>query len=160
MTFAVGAGVVYPGHGAAVVEGMETRDVKGGDRTYLVLRFARSGMVVRLPACNVEFLGVRHIIDDVGLQRVLGTLRANGAEDTVDWSLRYRANAAKLRCGEASMVAEVVRDLWRRARARGLAEAERRMLTEARQILVSEMALCCNTDQARAGAFLDEVLAG
>ena len=160
MTFAVGAGVVYPGHGAGVVEGMETRDIKGEDRTYLVLRFARSGMVVHLPTCLVDLVGVRQIIDDDGLERVLGTLHADGAEDSEDWSSRHRANAAKLRCGEAVMVAEVVRDLWRRDRARGLAEADRRMLTQARQILVSEMALCCNTDEARAGAYLDKVLAG
>jgi CarD family transcriptional regulator len=160
MTFAVGAGVVYPGHGAGMVEGIETRAIKGEDRTYLVLRFARSGMVVHLPTCNVDLIGVRQIIDDEGLERVLVTLRADGPEDSLEWSLRYRANAAKLRGGEAFMVAEVVRDLWRRDRARGLAAAERSMLAEARQILVSEMALCANTDEEVAKTFLEAVLAG
>ena len=160
MTFAVGAGVVYPGHGAAMVEGIETRAIKGEDRTYLVLRFAHSGMVVHLPAGNVDLIGVRQIIDDDGLERVLVTLGADGAEDLPEWALRYRANAAKLRGGEALMVAEVVRDLWRRDRTRGLAAAERSMLAEARQVLVSEMALCTNTDEEGARTFLEEVLAG
>ena len=81
MTFTVGAGVVYPGHGAAVVEGIETRTIKGEDRTYLVLRFAHSGMVVHLPAGNVDLIGVRQIIDDDGLEKAKALIR-DGLERT------------------------------------------------------------------------------
>jgi CarD family transcriptional regulator len=56
-------------------------------------------------------------------------------------------------------VAEVVRDLWRRDQDRGLSAGEKRMLSKARQILVSELALAERTNEVNAEALLDEVLA-
>lgn len=160
MTFAVGERVVHPSHGAALVEKLETRRIDGEDRAYLVLHIASNGMVVHVPACNVDLVGVRQVIDGAGREGVVAALRADDSEDSLSWSSRYRANTAKMRGGEAIRVAEVVRDLWRRNRARGLSAAEHRMFAEARQILVSELAVCDNTDEKGAGSLLDELLAG
>ncbi|HYP92047.1 MAG TPA: RNA polymerase-binding transcription factor CarD, partial [Mycobacterium sp.] len=65
----------------------------------------------------------------------------------------------KLASGDVNKVAEVVRDLWRRDQERGLSAGEKRMLAKARQILVGELALAENTDDAKAATILDEVLA-
>lgn len=159
MSLAVGETVVYPGHGAALIEAIETRRVKGEDTVYVVLRVANNDMVVRVPAGNLDLIGVREVINENGLDRVVATLRAGCLEDPMPWSRRYKANAEKLRSGQALRVAEVVRDLWRRERDRGVSTAERRQLTDARQALVSELALCNNTNEEAAGALLDEVLA-
>src|SRR6478609_2824035 len=126
MTFTVGETVVYPNHGAAIIEDIEMRTIKGEDREYLVLRIvAQQDLVVRVPACNLDLVGVRDVVDKDGLDRVF----------------------------------EVVRDLWRRERDRGLSAGEKRMLAKARQILVSELALAEHTNEDKAEALLDEVLA-
>jgi CarD family transcriptional regulator len=160
MTFAVGETVVYPNHGAAVIEDIETRQIKGEDKLYLVLRIvAQNDLVVRVPACNLDLVGVRDVVDQAGLERVFDVLRAEHTEEPTNWSRRYKANLEKLHSGDVLKVAEVVRDLWRRERERGLSAGEKRMLAKARQILVSELALAEHTNEDKAETILDEVLA-
>ena len=160
MTFTVGETVVYPNHGAAVIENIEMRTMKGEERQYLVLRIvAQPDLVVKVPACNVDLVGVRDVVDKAGLDRVFDILRAEHVEEPTNWSRRYKANMEKLHSGDVIKVSEVVRDLWRRERDRGLSAGEKRMLAKARQVLVSELALAENTNEDKAEALLDEVLA-
>ena len=119
----------------------KTRQIKGEDKLYLVLRIVgQTDLVVRVPACNLDLVGVRDVVDADGLERVFGVLRAPHTEEPTNWSRRYKANLEKLHSGNVLKVAEVVRDLWRRERERGLSAGEKRMLAKARQILVSELA--------------------
>jgi CarD family transcriptional regulator len=160
MTFTVGETVVYPNHGAAIIEDIEMRTIKGEERQYLVLRIiAQQDLVVRVPANNLDLVGVRDVVDRDGLDRVFEILRAAHVEEPTNWSRRYKANLEKLHSGDVMKVAEVVRDLWRRERDRGLSAGEKRMLAKARQILVSELALAEHTNEDKAEALLDDVLA-
>ena len=160
MTFTIGETVVYPNHGAAVIEALETRKIRGEDQLYLVLRIVgQNDLVVRVPACNLDLVGVRDVVDADGLERVFTVLRAPHAEEPTNWSRRYKANLEKLHSGNVLKVAEVVRDLWRREKERGLSAGEKRMLAKARQILVSELALAEKVAEERAEVLLDEVLA-
>ena len=159
MTFTVGDTVVYPHHGAATIEAIEKRVIKGVEKDYLVLRVAQGDLTVRVPAENVDLVGVRDVVNQEGLDRVFDVLRQPYTEEPTNWSRRYKANLEKLASGDVIKVAEVVRDLWRRERERGLSAGEKRMLAKARQILVSELALAENTNEDKAEALLDEVLA-
>ena len=160
MTFNVGETVVYPNHGAAVIEDIETRTIKGEEKLYLVLRIlGQNDLVVRVPASNLDLVGVRDVVDDEGLENVFEVLRKTNVEEPSNWSRRYKANLEKLHSGNVLKVAEVVRDLWRRERDRGLSAGEKRMLSKARQILVSELALAKKVADDRAEEMLDEVLA-
>ncbi|RRD46752.1 CarD family transcriptional regulator [Tessaracoccus sp. OH4464_COT-324] len=160
MTFSIGETVVYPNHGTAVIEDIENRTIKGEERLYLVLRIiGQNDLVVRVPACNLDLVGVRDVVDQDGLERVFDILRAEHTEEPSNWSRRFKANMEKLHSGNVIKVAEVVRDLWRRDRDKGLSAGEKRMLTKARGILVAEMALAEKVDDARAEQLLDEVLA-
>lgn len=160
MTFNVGETVVYPNHGAAVIEDIETRTIKGEEKLYLVLRIlGQNDLVVRVPASNLDLVGVRDVVDDEGLENVFEVLRKTNVEEPSNWSRRYKANLEKLHSGNVLKVAEVVRDLWRRERDRGLSAGEKRMLSKARQILVSELALAKKVANDRAEEMLDEVLA-
>jgi CarD family transcriptional regulator len=159
MTFNVGDTVVYPHHGAAVIEAVEMRAIKGVDREYLVLRVAQGDLTVRVPADNVDLVGVRDVVNAEGLDRVFNVLRQPYTEEPTNWSRRYKANLEKLASGDVIKVAEVVRDLSRRDADRGLSAGEKRMLAKARQILVSELALAEKTNEDKAEAILDEVLA-
>ena len=160
MTFTVGETVVYPNHGAAVIEDIETRQIKGEDRLYLVLRIiGQNDLVVRVPACNLDLVGVRDVVDADGLENVFQVLRAEHTEEPANWSRRYKANLEKLHSGNVIKVSEVVRDLWRRDRDKGLSAGDKRMLAKARAILVAELALAEDVAEDRAEVMLDEVLA-
>jgi len=159
MTFEVGETVVYPHHGAAKIEAIETRTIQGVERMYLVLKVQQGDLTVRVPADNAEIVGVRDVVGQEGLDRVFEVLRAPHTEEPTNWSRRYKANGEKLASGDVNKVAEVVRDLWRREKDRGLSAGEKRMLAKARQILVSELALAEGTNEDKAELVLDEVLA-
>ncbi|WP_353650374.1 CarD family transcriptional regulator [Nakamurella sp. A5-74] len=159
MVFKVGETVVYPHHGAALIQATETRVVKGEEKLYLVLKVAQGDLTVKVPAENAEIVGVRDVVDQIGLDKVFEVLRAPHTEEPTNWSRRYKANLEKLASGDVNKVAEVVRDLWRRDKERGLSAGEKRMLAKARQILVSELALAEHTDEPNAEIILDEVLA-
>ena len=159
MSFKVGETVVYPHHGAALIEAIEKRVIKGEEKTYLVLKVAQGDLTVRVRADNVDLVGVRDVVDSAGLDRVFNVLRQPYTEEPTNWSRRYKANLEKLASGDVIKVAEVVRDLCRRDLDRGLSAGEKRMLAKAKQILVSELALAERTDEEKAATILDEVLA-
>jgi len=159
VTFEVGETVVYPHHGAALIEAIETRVIKGEEKMCLVLKVAQGDLTVRVPAENAEYVGVRDVVGQDGLERVFEILKAPHTEEPTNWSRRYKANVEKIASGDVNKVAEVVRDLWRRDKDRGLSAGEKRMLAKARQILVSELALAEGTNEDKAELLLDEVLA-
>ena len=159
MAFQVGETVVYPHHGAAKIEAIETRVVRGESKLYLVLKVAQGDLTVQVPADNAEYVGVRDVVNAAGLEKVFDVLRAPYTEEPTNWSRRYKANLEKLASGDVIKVAEVVRDLWRREKDRGLSAGEKRMLAKARQILVSKLALAEKTNEDKAETILDEVLA-
>ena len=159
MTFKVGETVVYPHHGAALIEEMKTRTIKGEEKLYLKLKVAQGDLTIEVPAENCDLVGVRDVVGKEGLDKVFQVLREEHTEEPTNWSRRYKANLEKLHSGNVMKVAEVVRDLWRRERERGLSAGEKRMLAKARQILTSELALAERVDEAKAEILLDEVLA-
>ncbi|NRD08378.1 CarD family transcriptional regulator [Rathayibacter agropyri] len=159
MQFEVGETVVYPHHGAATIAEVKTRTIKGQEKTYLKLRVAQGDLVIEVPADNVDLVGVRDVIGREGVNRVFEVLRSEVVEEPTNWSRRYKANLEKLGSGDVVKVSEVVRDLTRRDRDRGLSAGEKSMLAKARQILVSELALAEKTDEDAASVLLDEVLA-
>src|ERR1041384_1734234 len=136
MVFSVGETVVYPHHGAALIEAIETRVIKGEEKKYLALRVAQGDLTVRVPAENAEIVGVREVVGEEGLTKVFDVLRAPHTEEPTNWSRRYKANLEKLASGNPLKVAEVVRDLWRRDRERGLSAVGKRMVDKARDTLV------------------------
>ena len=150
MDFKVGDTVVYPHHGAAVVEAIEQREMRGEVVDYLVLQIHQSDLTVRVPAMNAELVGGRDVVGEEGLWKVFSVLRETDVEEAGNWSRRYKANQERLASGDVNKVAEVVRDLWRREQDRGLSAGEKRMLAKARQVLVGELALAENVDEAKA----------
>lgn len=157
MEFKVGEVVVYPHHGAAVIEDIEQREMGGETLEYLVLHINQSDLVVRVPSENAESVGVRDVVGKEGLEKVFSVLREVDVEEAGNWSRRYKANQERLASGDINKVAEVVRDLWRRDQDRGLSAGEKRMLAKARQILVGELALAKPVDEKKADTMMEEI---
>ncbi len=159
MSFEIGQTVVYPHHGAAKIEEISTRMIRGEEKIYLTLRVSQGDLTIQVPAENVDLVGVRDVVDEDGLETVLSVLRAPYIEEPTNWSRRFKANQEKIATGDIVKVAEVVRDLTRRDDQKKLSTGEKRMLTKARGILTSELALARNIEKSAAAERLDAVLA-
>jgi len=155
--FEVGDKVVYPMHGAGVVESIEEKEILGKKQEYYVLNFPMGGVKVMVPTQNVEQIGLRQVIaeDDVG--KVMDILSGDKTKMPANWSKRYRINMNKIKSGDIYEVAAVVRNLMLRDKERGLSNAERKMLNSARQILISELALSTDAEQEEIKAMVDRI---
>jgi len=145
--FKVGDKVVYPMHGAGVIEAIEEREVLGSRQRYYIMRLPIGDLKVMIPTDNVDEIGIRGIIDDRMVEEVFDVLKGDTTKMSQNWNKRYRANLEKIRSGDVLEVAEVVRNLSIRDREKGLSSGERKMLDNARQILVSELVLAKCSDQ-------------
>lgn len=148
--FDVGDKVVYPHHGAAVVERREVREAFGETREYLVLRLAYGDLTLMVPSENTGEVGLREVINDEEVEEVFAVLRKKEARMPTNWSRRYKNHVEKLKSGDIYQVAEVVRNLSIRDKDKGLSAGEKRMLTRARQILVSELTFAIGVSEAEA----------
>ena len=153
--FGVGDRVVYPMHGAGVIEGVEEREVLGMRQEYYVVRFPLGDMQVMVPVKSVREVGLRPVVEEAELERVEEILRRGEDVIVANWNQRYRTHLQKMKSGRIDEVAEVVRNLFLRERQKGLSTGERRMLDNARQILVSEVAMVKGMVEEQAARFIE-----
>lgn len=158
MGYSVGDMVVYPRHGAARVDAITERTVKGITRKYLQLTVLSSdGLVINVPIDSAKKVGIRDIVDAKEVAKVFEILRTPIVEEReMNWSRRYKLNVEKIATGEVNKIAEVVRDLSQRdVDEHGLSAGEKRMLIKARKILTSEIALSEKLNEEEAQRLLD-----
>lgn len=139
--FKVGDKVVYPMHGAGIIEAIEEREVLGQRQQYYIMKLPMGDMQVMIPLRSVEEVGLREVISPEEVSRVFEVLQGEKTKMSQNWNRRYRANLEKIKSGDIFEVAEVVRNLSIREKEKGLSTGERRMLESARQILISELVL-------------------
>jgi CarD family transcriptional regulator len=156
--FGVGDKVVYPMHGAGIIEAIEEKDFLGEKRIYYVVYMPVGDMKVMVPVSQVEQIGLREVVDEDTANQVLQILGKRCDDDQVNWHHRYRANLDKIKSGDLFEVAEVVRSLMIRDGARGLSTGERKMLENAKQILISELALVKNLERDQAFSLVEETV--
>jgi CarD family transcriptional regulator len=144
--FSVGDKIVYPMHGAGVIESIEEKEILGQKQDYYVVRMPVGDMRVLIPTHNCDDIGIREIIASCEVDRVFEILKSQEINVTSNWNKRYRENMIKIKSGSIFEVAEVVRTLMLREKEKGLSTGERKMLNSARQILISELVLARGTD--------------
>ena len=157
--YRVGDKVVYPHHGAGTVVKKESRTVLGQDREYLTIKILHNDMTVNVPAENAERVGLRRVINEQMVERVLDVLHSDGTKMPKNWNRRFKYNRDKMKTGDIFELAEVVRNLSLRDHEKGLSTGEKQMFVKAKKILVSELMYAKGMDEDEAAAWLDDVLA-
>jgi CarD family transcriptional regulator len=158
--YKVGDKVVYPHHGAGTVVKKESREVLGEKRDYLTIKILHNDMTVNVPAENAEKVGLRKVIDEQMVSKVLKALTGNGTTMPKNWNRRFKHNRDKMKTGDIFELAEVVRNLSLRDHEKGLSTGEKQMFVKAKKILASELMYAKDMEEEEAAAWLDEVLAG
>ena len=158
--YKVGDKVVYPHHGAGTVIKREKREVLGEKREYLTIRIEHNDMTVNVPAENCELVGLRKVIDEEAVKKVLKYLTSGGTEMPKNWNRRFKHNRDKMKTGDIFELAEVVRNLSLRDGEKGLSTGEKQMYVKAKKILASELRFAKNLSEEDAIAWLEDVLTG
>ncbi|EGK09700.1 CarD family transcriptional regulator [Kroppenstedtia eburnea] len=156
--FNIGDKVVYPMHGAGIIEAIEEKEILGESQRYYVMRMPVGDMKVMIPMSKVDSIGLREVVDEKTISEVIERLANGSAEVSSNWNRRYRANLDKMKSGDIHDLADVVRCLMLRDKEKGLSTGERKMLDNARQILISELVLAKEMEESQAFGLLDEII--
>ena len=155
----VGDKIVYPMHGAGVIESIEEREILGKKQLYYVLKMPARDMKVMIPIDNATIAGIREVIDTDSFDKVLSVFKGTHEMDVnTNWNKRYRENMLKIRSGNIFEVADVVKSLMVREKEKGLSTGEKKMLLSAKQILVSELVLANDMEQSEVETMISVVL--
>jgi CarD family transcriptional regulator len=157
--YRVGDKVVYPHHGAGTIVKKETREVLGEKREYLTIKILHNDMTVNVPADNADRVGLRKVIDEQMVSKVLKALSGSGTTMPKNWNRRFKHNRDKMKTGDIFELAEVVRNLSLRDHEKGLSTGEKQMFVKAKKILASELMYAKEMDEDEAAEWLDGVLA-
>ena len=157
--FELGDHVVYPHHGAGKVLKKEEMEVFGERREYLTIKILHNDMTVRVPTENAALAGLRRVIDEETVKKVLDVLRDDVSEMPKNWNRRFKHNRDKIKTGDIYELAEVVRNLSLRESEKGLSTGEKQMFTRTKKILASELMYALDKDEEEAESYLDELLA-
>ena len=146
--FHIGDKVVYPMHGAGTIESIEEKEMFGDKSEYYIIKMPMNGMKLMVPTKTATNVGVREVSDGSVTEEVFKILEKPKQEYVHEnnWSKRYRANVDKIKSGDILELADVVRDLSHRHMERGLSTGEKKMLTSAKEILISELVLAQDLD--------------
>ena len=157
--FECGDNVVYPHHGAGKVLKKEARTMFGQERIYLEIKILHNDMTVMVPSENAAKAGLRRVIDEETVKKVLGVLGDECSEMPKNWNRRFKHNRDKIKTGDIYELAEVVRNLAVREHQKGLSTGEKQMFTRAKKILASELMYALEMDETEAEEHLDNLLA-
>ena len=144
--FNVGDKIVYPMHGAGTIDAIEEKDILGEKQNYYIIKMPGE-VKVMVPTDKAEEVGVRNIIGKEEAAKVMSVLGENETEMSQNWNKRYRDNMDKMKSGDIYEVADVVRNLSFKQKEKGLSTGEKKMLNNAKQILVSELVLAEHASQ-------------
>jgi CarD family transcriptional regulator len=150
MVFIAGDMAVYPAHGVGVIESIETQTIAGMDHSFYVMKIIENDMKIMIPTRNSANVGLRAIIDHTEVEKVMGILRDRDiAINAQTWNRRYRDYMEKIKTGSIFEVAVVLRDLFLLSVDKDLSYGERKMMDTAKNLLVKEISLARNMDEAK-----------
>jgi CarD family transcriptional regulator len=158
LSFSIGDKVVYPNHGVGVIEQISSRTIGSQVERFYLLKIKASSLKVMVPAHNVGSVGLRRVVRNGEVQKILDFLTDGRCESHADWKYRFKENSDKMRTGSLLDVAEVLKGLLLLAQANPLSFREKKMLARARYLLVSELAMSKNREESEVEDLLNKAL--
>ncbi len=156
--FQVGDKIVHPMHGAGVIEGVVEERISGNRVQFYVFKMPVSGLTLKIPTANTQMIGVRGVHAVSEIETVIGKIPQLSVDMTANWNHRYRENMERIKSGDLVEVAGVIKALMHRDSERGLSNGERKMLHNAKQILISEVVLAEDVSYGDAEARINAVM--
>ncbi|MEK3797227.1 CarD family transcriptional regulator [Peribacillus sp. FSL H8-0477] len=138
--FQIGDQIVYPMHGAGIIESIEDKEIQGEVHQYYVLQMPNK-IQVMLPVGKIKNFSIRKVVDTLTLENVLRLFHNGETDRTLNFKERYKSNMEKMKTGKIQEGAEVLRDLMRMNKEKTLNSSEKSMLGNARKFLSSELGL-------------------
>lgn len=158
--YSIGDLIVYPMHGAGVIEAIEEKEVLGVLRKYYIMKLPLDDMMVMIPLDSVEDIGIRKVVLPKIIKEVITALAEDETTVSQNWNRRYRANIDKIKTGNIFEVTEVVRNLILRDREKSLSTGERKILNNAKQVLLSEIILVSGILEEDAKKLIEDAVKG
>ncbi len=139
--FQIGDNIVYPMHGAGIIEAIEEKEFSGKKQQYYVIKMSISNMQVMIPMGKILSSSIRPVTDILALKHIIQIFQHGESDKLLPWKQRYKVNTDKIKTGEIQEGAEVVRDLMRMKKEKALNTSEKKMLDNAHEFLISELGL-------------------
>jgi len=156
--FNIGDLVVHPMHGAGVIDDIVQEKLTGTTKEYYVFKMPVGGLVLKIPTANSQAIGIRSVISRSEAELLLDAIPDLAVESNANWNKRYQENLTRLKSGDPYQVAQVVKGLMHRESRRGLSTGERKMLHNAKQIMISEIVLAEKCGYQEAESRLDRAM--
>lgn len=147
--FSIGDMIVHPMHGAGVIDAIVQERIGDNLQDYYVFKMPIGGLLLKIPTANSQAIGIRAIVGIAEAEKVIGSIPSLRTDMTANWNKRYRENMMRLKSGNLYEVARVIKGLMQRDCERGLSTGERKMLHNAKQILISEIVLTEKSDYVK-----------
>ena len=158
-SFHIGDKVVYPNHGVGIIEQISSRTIGASVEKFYLLKIKASSLKVMVPFHNVNSVGLRRVVRNGEIQKILDFLTDGECENNADWKYRFKENSERMRTGSLLEVAAVLKGLLLLNTSKPLSFREKKMLERARYLLVSELAMAKNCEELQIEELLSKALA-
>ena len=157
--FHIGDKVVYPNHGVGVIEQISSRTFGATVEKFYLLKIKSSSLKVMVPFHNVAMVGLRRVVRNGEVQKIVDFLMDGECDNNADWKYRFKENSERMRTGSLLEVAAVLKGLLLLSQSKPLSFREKKMLERARYLLVNELAMAKNTEEVQIEEMLAKALA-
>ena len=154
--FKIGDKIVYPMHGAGIIDSVETKEFLGEEKEYFILKMPIGNMDISIPKSNINKMNIRDVISKEEGEKILAILNEKPEDLNGNWNLRYRENQEILKTGDIFKIANMVRDLVALDDDKGLSTTEKKLLNRARRIMASELVMSGSLEKDQAEKMIDE----
>jgi CarD family transcriptional regulator len=158
-SFHIGDKVVYPNHGVGIIEQINSRNTGVAVERFYLLKIKASSLKVMIPCQNVTSVGLRKVVRNGEIQRILDYLISGDCSCQADWKDRFKENSDRMRTGSLLEVAAVLKSLVMQNQQKSLSFREKKMLERARYLLVSELAMAKNCEEPVIEDLLNKTMA-
>ena len=154
--FKIGDKIVYPNHGAGIIDSIEKKEFLGEEKDYFILKMPIGSMDISIPMANIDKMNIREVIGKKEGDEVLRILDDDPTQMSNNWNVRYRQNQEVIKSGDIFEIAKMVRNLAILDKKKGLSTTEKKLLNRARRIMASELVMAGSLEKEKAEEMIDE----